>query len=109
MGVSGRRRRALISVKDLTKAYGKVLAVDRVSFEVAPGTIVGFLGPNGAGKSTTIRMLTCYMPPTSGTATVNGFDIFHQSKEVRQNIGYLPENVPLYTEMRPQEYLDFRG
>ena len=99
----------MISVKDLTKAYGNVLAVDRVSFEVPRGQIVGFLGPNGAGKSTTIRMLTCYMPPTSGGATVNGFDIFHQSEQVRQSLGYLPENVPLYTEMRVEEYLDFRG
>ena len=72
----------MISVKDLTKAYGNVLAVDHVSFEVPKGQIVGFLGPNGAGKSTTIRMLTCYMPPTSGGATVNGFDIFHESEKV---------------------------
>jgi ABC-2 type transport system ATP-binding protein len=71
--------------------------------------VVGFLGPNGAGKSTTMRMLTCYIPPTSGTATVNGFDIFHQSEHVRENLGYLPENVPLYTEMKVEEYLDFRG
>jgi len=93
----------LISVKELTKAYGNVLAVDRVSFEVPKGQIVGFLGPNGAGKSTTIRMLTCYMPPTSGGATVNGFDIFHQSENVRESLGYLPENVPLYTEMKVEE------
>jgi len=99
----------VISVSNLTKVYGQTLAVDHVSFEVAKGSIVGFLGPNGAGKSTTIRMLTCYFPPTSGTATVNGFDIFHQSLQVRENIGYLPESVPLYTEMRPDEYLDFRG
>jgi ABC-2 type transport system ATP-binding protein len=85
------------------------LAVDRVSFDVPKGQIVGFLGPNGAGKSTTLRMLTCYLPPTSGGATVNGFDIFHQSEQVRENLGYLPENVPLYTEMRVTEYLDFRG
>jgi ABC-2 type transport system ATP-binding protein len=93
----------------LTKLYGHVVAVDRVSFEVQKGTIVGFLGPNGAGKSTTLRMLTCYLPPTSGGATVNGFDIFHQSIQVRQNLGYLPENVPLYAEMKVTEYLDFRG
>ncbi len=99
----------MISVKDLTKAYGSVLAVDRVSFEVTKGHIVGFLGPNGAGKSTTLRMLTCYIPPTSGGATINGFDIFHQSEQVRENLGYLPESVPLYTEMRVEEYLDFRG
>jgi ABC-2 type transport system ATP-binding protein len=85
------------------------LAVDRVSFEVAKGQIVGFLGPNGAGKSTTLRILTCYLPPTSGGATINGFDIFHDSIKVRETLGYLPENVPLYTEMRVEEYLDFRG
>ncbi len=99
----------MISVSQLTKSYGQYLAVDHVSFEVPKGQIVGFLGPNGAGKSTTIRMLTCYMPPTSGGATVNGFDIFKQSKNVRESIGYLPENVPLYQEMRAEEYLDFRG
>ena len=99
----------MISVRDLTKAYGNVLAVDRISFEVPKGQIVGFLGPNGAGKSTTLRILTCYMPPTSGGATVNGYDIFHQSDKVREHLGYLPENVPLYLEMKVQEYLDFRG
>ena len=99
----------MISVRELTKAYGNVLAVDHVSFEVPKGQIVGFLGPNGAGKSTTLRMLTCYMPPTSGGATVNGFDIFYQSEQVRHHLGYLPENVPLYLEMKVEEYLDFRG
>ena len=99
----------MISVSQLTKAYGSVLAVDDVSFDVGKGQIVGFLGPNGAGKSTTLRMLTCYVPPTSGGANINGFDIFHQSEQVRQNLGYLPENTPLYTEMKVEEYLDFRG
>jgi ABC-2 type transport system ATP-binding protein len=99
----------VISVAELTKVFGQTLAVDRVSFDVSKGQIVGFLGPNGAGKSTTLRMLTCYLPPTSGGATVNGFDIFHQSDQVRENLGYLPENVPLYTEMKVEEYLDFRG
>jgi len=99
----------VISVSNLTKAYGHVLAVDRVSFEVSKGQVVGFLGPNGAGKSTTIRMLACYLPPTNGGATVNGFDIFHESPKVRESLGYLPENCPLYTEMRVEEYLDFRG
>jgi ABC-2 type transport system ATP-binding protein len=99
----------VISVSQLTKAYGPVLAVDRISFDVQKGQVVGFLGPNGAGKSTTLRMLTCYLPPTSGGATVNGFDIFHQSLQVRENLGYLPENCPLYTEMKVTEYLDFRG
>jgi ABC-2 type transport system ATP-binding protein len=99
----------VIRVSELTKVYGQTLAVDRVSFEVEKGTIVGFLGPNGAGKSTTIKVLTCYQPPTSGGATVNGFDIFHQSEQVRDSLGYLPENTPLYTEMKVEEYLDFRG
>jgi ABC-2 type transport system ATP-binding protein len=90
----------VISVRELTKVYGTQLAVDRVSFEVPRGQIVGFLGPNGAGKSTTLRMLTCYLSPTSGTASINGFNIFHQSEQVRSNLGYLPENVPLYMEMR---------
>lgn len=99
----------MIAVRDLTKSYGPNLAVNGISFDVPKGQIVGFLGPNGAGKSTTLRMLTCYLPPTSGGATVNGFDIFHQSEQVRENLGYLPESVPLYTEMRVCEYLDFRG
>lgn len=99
----------MISVRQLTKVYGLTTAVDRVSFEVPRGKIVGFLGPNGAGKSTTMKMLTCYLPPTSGTATINNFDIFHDSEKVRENLGYLPENCPLYTEMKVHEYLDFRG
>jgi ABC-2 type transport system ATP-binding protein len=99
----------VIAVSELTKVYGQTLAVDRVSFQVEKGQIVGFLGPNGAGKSTTLKILTCYLPPTSGGATVNGFDIFHQSEQVRENLGYLPENVPMYTEMKVEEYLDFRG
>ncbi|WP_428937544.1 ABC transporter ATP-binding protein [Fontivita pretiosa] len=99
----------MINVSQLTKVYGTTLAVDHISFEVPKGQIVGFLGPNGAGKSTTLRILTCYLPPTSGGATINGYDIFHQSVQVRENLGYLPENVPLYTEMRVEEYLDFRG
>ena len=99
----------MISVSNLTKEYGLTRAVDQISFEVPKGQVVGFLGPNGAGKSTTLRMLTCYMPPTSGGASINGFDIFHESEQVRENLGYLPENVPLYLEMRVDEYLDFRG
>src|SRR5204862_1582760 len=99
----------MITVKEVTKRYARNTAVDHISFEVEKGRIVGFLGPNGAGKSTTLRMLTCYLPPTSGGATVNGFDIFHQSEQVLENLGYLPENVPLYTEMRVEEYLDFSG
>jgi gliding motility-associated transport system ATP-binding protein len=99
----------VIAVRELTKAYGQTLAVDHISFDVPKGQIVGFLGPNGAGKSTTLKMLTCYLPPTSGGATVNGLDIFHQSEAVRQNLGYLPENVPMYAEMKVTDYLDFRG
>src|SRR5436190_2954022 len=85
------------------------VAVDHISFDVPEGQIVGFLGPNGAGKSTTLKILTCYLPPTSGGATIAGFNIFHQSEQVREKLGYLPENCPLYTEMKVEEYLDFRG
>ena len=99
----------MISVSQLTKAYGNHLAVDHISFDVPKGQIVGFLGPNGAGKSTTIRMLACYLPPTSGGATVDGHDIFLESDKVRASLGYLPESNALYTEMRVEEYLDFRG
>ncbi len=99
----------MISVSNLTKQYGLTRAVDQISFEVPKGQVVGFLGPNGAGKSTTIRMLACYLPPTSGGATINGFDIFHESEKVRESLGYLPESCPLYLEMRVEEYLDFRG
>ncbi len=99
----------MIEVNELTKAYGQTLAVDCISFNVQKGQIVGFLGPNGAGKSTTLKILTCYIPPTSGGATINGHDIFHESIAVRESLGYLPENCPLYTEMKVHEYLDFRG
>ena len=98
-----------ISVYRLSKAYGSLLAVDNITFDVPKGAIVGFLGPNGAGKSTTLRVLTCFMPPTSGSAKVAGFDVFTQSFQVRQKIGYLPESNPLYPDMRVVEYLDFRG
>ena len=99
----------MIDVQDLSKHYGDFAAVDGVSFHVGEGEIVGFLGPNGAGKTTTMRMLTCFIPATEGTATVAGFDIFEQSLQVRQNIGYLPENNPVYPEMRVNEYLTFRA
>jgi len=99
----------MIQVKNLTKCYGPTLAVDNISFSIEKGEIVGFLGPNGAGKTTTIRILTCFMPATGGSATVAGFDVFSESLQVRQRIGYLPESVPLYTEMRVSEYLNFRG
>jgi len=97
----------MIEVDRLTKNYGLVAAIRDVSFSVAPGQIVGFLGPNGAGKSTTMRILACFMPASSGVAKVAGFDVFGQSMEVRRRIGYLPENVPLYTDMRVAPYLDF--
>jgi gliding motility-associated transport system ATP-binding protein len=97
----------MIEVQSLTKQYGPVTAIRDVSFSVAPGEIVGFLGPNGAGKSTTMRILACFMPATGGTAQVAGYDVFRQSMEVRKRIGYLPENVPLYQDMRVAPYLDF--
>ncbi len=106
---SGSGGGADIVVENLTKAYGSFLAVKGISFEVPRGQIVGFLGPNGAGKTTTIRMLTCYMPPTSGRASVAGHDVFRESLQVRKHIGYLPESTPLYTEMRVGEYLDFKA
>lgn len=99
----------MISVKELTKKYARNLAVDRISFEVKKGEIVGFLGPNGAGKTTTMRMLTCFLWPTSGTATVAGFDVLDQPLEVKRRIGYLPEAPPLYQEMISDEYLSFVG
>jgi ABC-2 type transport system ATP-binding protein len=99
----------MITVSDLTKRYARHTAVDHISFEVQKGQIVGFLGPNGAGKTTTMRMLTCFLPPTSGGATVAGFDVLEQSIEVKKRIGYLPEAPPLYPEMRTGEYLSFVG
>ncbi len=97
----------MIEVVHLTKTFGGRPAVQDVSFQVRRGEILGFLGPNGAGKTTTMRILTCYMPATSGTARVAGFDVFEQSMEVRRRIGYLPENPPLYNEMTVRRYLDF--
>jgi ABC-2 type transport system ATP-binding protein len=99
----------MISVKDLSKKYARNKAVDHISFEVERGQIVGFLGPNGAGKTTTMRILTCFLPPSSGTATVAGFDVLEQPLEVKKRIGYLPEAPPLYLEMRTAEYLTFVG
>jgi len=99
----------MISVKELSKRYARNTAVDHISFEVEKGQIVGFLGPNGAGKTTTMRMLTCFLPPTAGTATVAGFDVLEQPLEVKKRIGYLPESPPLYLEMRTAEYLTFVG
>src|SRR5437899_10025765 len=99
----------MIEVDNLTKYFGPVLAVDHVSFSVDKGEIVGFLGLNGAGKTTTMRILTGYLPATSGIARVAGFDVMTQSMDVRRNIGYLPESVPLYGEMRVDEYVNFRA
>src|SRR5437870_8016709 len=99
----------MITVTELTKKYARHTAVDHISFEVHKGEIVGFLGPNGAGKTTTMRMLTCFLPPTSGAAQVAGFDVLEQPLEVKKRIGYLPETPPLYPEMRTQEYLAFVG
>lgn len=99
----------MIEVKDLTKFYGPKKAIDNVSFAVEKGEILGFLGPNAAGKTTTMRIITCFMPATAGTATVAGFDVFDDSREVRRRIGYLPEHPPLYNEMTVEYYLDFTG
>jgi ABC-2 type transport system ATP-binding protein len=99
----------MIKVTDLTKRYARTVAVDQISFEVAKGQIVGFLGPNGAGKTTTMRMLTCFLPPSAGTATVAGFDVLEQPLEVKKRIGYLPETPPIYPEMETVEYLRFVG
>jgi len=99
----------MIEVEHLTKWYGRTLALDRISFGVAQGQIVGFLGPNGAGKTTTLRILTGYLPATSGSARVAGRDVLLESLAVRSLIGYMPENMPLYPEMRVEEYLRLRA
>ena len=99
----------MITVQQLTKRYARNTAVDHISFEVEKGQIVGFLGPNGAGKTTTMRILTCFLPPSSGTAMVAGFDVLEEPLEVKRRIGYLPETPPLYLEMRTGEYLSFVG
>jgi ABC-2 type transport system ATP-binding protein len=97
----------MIEVRNLTKRYGDLTAIRDVTFSVANGEILGFLGPNGAGKTTTMRILTGFMPASGGTITVDGFDVFEQSFEVRKRIGYLPENPPLYTDMTVDAYLAF--
>jgi ABC-2 type transport system ATP-binding protein len=99
----------MITVQGLTKRYARTLAVDHISLEVQRGQIVGFLGPNGAGKTTTMRILTCFLPPSEGSANVAGFDVLEQPLEVKKRIGYLPESPPLYQEMEVQEYLTFVG
>jgi ABC-2 type transport system ATP-binding protein len=97
----------MIDVQDLTKDYGSRRAISGITFKVEQGEVLGFLGPNGAGKTTTMRIITGFVPPTSGTVSIAGFDIFSQSLEARRRVGYLPESVPLYTEMSVAGYLDF--
>ncbi len=97
----------MIQVENLTKDYGPARAVDKVTFNVRKGEVLGFLGPNGAGKSTTMKMLTCFLSPTAGTAKVAGYDVFDESLEVRRRIGYLPEDTPIYRDMTVLEYLEF--
>ncbi len=97
----------MISVRGISKTFGSTVAVDNISFDVNKGEVLGFLGPNGAGKTTTMRMLTCYLSPDNGTATVAGFDVFEDSLEVRKRVGYLPESAPLYLDMDVVSYLRF--
>ena len=99
----------MIEVNGLTKNYGDVAAIEGVTFRAEEGQILGFLGPNGAGKTTTMRILTCFQPPSSGTASVGGFDVVEQSMEVRKRIGYLPEHPPVYNDMTVRSYLRFVG
>jgi len=99
----------MIKVENLSKKFGGFTAVDNISFSVEKGEIVGFLGPNGAGKTTTMRVLTSYLAPTDGKASIGGFDVVRNSLEARKQIGYLPESVPFYPEMRVREYLNFRA
>lgn len=97
----------MIEVRELTKRYGSEVAVDRISFTVRSGEVLGFLGPNGAGKTTTIKVITCYLPPTEGMVWVEGLDVRQNSLAIRQRIGYLPENTPLYPDMVTYDYLEF--
>ncbi len=99
----------MIKVENLTKRYAGQTAIKDLNFEVGKGEIMGFLGPNGAGKTTTMRILASFMPATSGRATIAGFDVFEQSLQARAHLGYMPENVPLYSDMRVNEYLDYRA
>src|SRR6059058_269232 len=99
----------MIKVENLTKRYAGQPAIRDLNFEVSPGEIMGFLGPNGAGKTTTMRILAGFMPPSSGRASIAGFDVFGQSLQARAHLGYMPENVPLYNDMRVTEYLDYRA
>jgi len=97
----------MIEVLNLTKSYGQIKAVRNLNFTVEKGEILGFLGPNGAGKSTTMNMITGYLPSTSGTVKVNGYDVEVDPREVKKRVGYLPEMPPLYTDLTVKEYLDF--
>lgn len=99
----------MIKVANLTKRFGGRTVLDNLTFEVKRGEIVGFLGPNGAGKTTTMRVLSCYLPPSGGTVTIDGLDVLKDSLDVRRRIGYLPENVPIYSDMRVLEYLRYRA
>src|SRR5712691_7847200 len=99
----------MIEVANLTKRYAGHTALSNISFSVARGEVVGLLGPNGAGKSTTMRILSCFLPATSGTVHISGLDVFRHSDEVRRRIGYMPENNPLHFDMRVREYLRFRA
>ncbi|NJN68555.1 MAG: ABC transporter ATP-binding protein [Chloroflexaceae bacterium] len=101
------RKKAVIEARGLTRRFGRHRAIEDISFRVEKGEILGFLGPNGAGKTTTMRILTGYLPATEGSASIAGYDVFHHSLEARRNIGYLPENVPLYPEMTVAGYLDY--
>jgi ABC-2 type transport system ATP-binding protein len=99
----------MITVRNLTKDYGVHRAIEDLNFTAEKGEVLGFLGPNGAGKTTTMRILTGFMPPTSGTATIDGYDVVDDSLKVREHVGYLPETVPLYEDMRVYDYLKFMG
>ena len=96
-----------IEIKNVTKEYGLQKALNDISFTVNKGEILGFLGPNGAGKSTLMKIITCYIPPTSGTVIVDGYDVLEDSLEIRKKVGYLPEHNPLYLDMYVKEYLNF--
>src|SRR3972149_1983109 len=99
----------MIQVEKLTKSYGSYQALNEITFSVEKGEILGFLGPNGAGKTTTMRILTCFFPATSGKARIAGYDVFEEPHEVKKRIRYLPENVPLYRDMKVADYLKFVG
>lgn len=97
----------MIKVENLTKRYGKIWALKNISFTVAEGEIMGFIGPNGAGKTTTMKILSCFMPATSGNVSISGYDVFHQAREVKKIIGFLPEQPPLYDDMTVNGYLEY--